>query len=75
MQPKKWLALCNFNGLEAWAEYRKTGFPVTPQSIQVTDAKRPVKLFYPNTEGGSNVNIPKQDATEIFSGRLFWDID
>ena len=72
---QKWLALCNFNGLEAWAEYRKTGFPVTPQSIQVTDAKRPVKLFYPNTEGGSNVNIPKQDAAEIFSGRLFWDID
>ena len=21
---QKWIALCNFNGLEAWAEYRRT---------------------------------------------------
>ena len=31
---QKWLAFTNFNGLEAWSEYRKTGLPVTPQSIQ-----------------------------------------
>jgi Starch-binding associating with outer membrane len=73
---QKWLALSNFNGLEAWAEYRKTGFPVTPQTPQVTDAKRPVRLFYPNTELGANSeNVKAQGAIDVFGTRLFWDID
>ena len=49
---QKWVALTNFSGLESWAEYRRTNLPVTPQSIQVPDTKRPTRLFYPNTEGG-----------------------
>jgi Starch-binding associating with outer membrane len=73
---QKWLALCNFNGLEAWAEYRKTGFPVTPQSPQVTDARRPVRLYYPSSEKGSNTaNVAAQGAIDPFASRLFWDID
>jgi Starch-binding associating with outer membrane len=73
---QKWLALVNFNGLEAWTEYRRTGFPVTPQSAQVTDAKRPVRFYYPNTELGSNgENVKAQGAIDAFSTKLFWDID
>lgn len=73
---QKWLAFNNFNGLEAWAEYRKTGYPVTPQSIQVTDSKRPVRFYYPNTESGSNTaNVTAQGAIDVFTTRLFWDID
>jgi hypothetical protein len=73
---QKWLALCNYNGLEAWAEYRKSGFPVTPQSVQITDGKRPVRFFYPNTESGSNAdNVAKQGTIDVFATRLFWDID
>ena len=73
---QKWLALCNFSGLEAWTEYRKTGFPVTPQSLQVADAKRPVRFFYPNTELGSNgENINAQGVIDVFNNRLFWDVD
>jgi hypothetical protein len=73
---QKWLAACNINGLEAWAEYRKTGFPVTPQSVQVTDAKRPVRIFYPGTEFGANkANVDAQGAIDVFATRLFWDID
>ena len=73
---QKWLALCNFSGLEAWSEYRKTGYPVTPQSIQVPDAKRPVRFFYPNTESGANgENVTAQGAIDVFSTRLFWDVD
>ena len=73
---QKWLAFANFSGLEAWTEYRKTGFPVTPQSAQVTDAKRPVRFFYPNTESGSNAeNVKAQGAIDVFATRLFWDID
>lgn len=73
---QKWVASANVNGLEAWAEYRKTGFPVTPQSIQVTDAKRPVRIFYPSTELGANkANVEAQGAIDVFATRLFWDID
>jgi hypothetical protein len=73
---QKWLALCNYSGLEAWAEYRKTGYPVTPQTPQVTDAKRPVRLYYPNTESGANgANVSAQGDINVFATRLFWDID
>lgn len=73
---QKWLAYANFSGLEAWAEYRKTGFPVTPQSPQVTDAKRPVRFYYPNTESGSNAaNVTAQGTIDVFATRLFWDVD
>lgn len=73
---QKWLAFVNYNGFEAWAEYRKTGLPVTPQSVQVTDARRPVRLYYPNTESGSNgANVTAQGAVDVFVTRLFWDID
>lgn len=73
---QKWLALCNYSGLEAWTEYRKTSFPVTPQSTQVPDAKRPVRFYYPNTESGSNgENVKAQGAIDAFTTRLFWDVD
>ena len=72
---QKWIALCNYNGLESWAEYRKTGYPVTPQSIQVTDAKRPVRLYYPNTESSSNPEVANQGTIDVFATRLFWDVD
>ena len=73
---QKWVTFTNFSGLEAWAEYRKTGLPVTPQSIQVTDTKRPVRFFYPNTESGANqANVTAQGTIDAFATRLFWDVD
>ncbi|WP_394995119.1 SusD/RagB family nutrient-binding outer membrane lipoprotein [Emticicia sp.] len=73
---QKWITFTNFNGLEAWSEYRKTGLPVTPQSIQVPDAKRPVRFFYPNTESGANqANVTAQGTIDAFATRLFWDVD
>ena len=73
---QKWITLTDFSGLEAWAEYRRTNLPVTPQSIQVTDAKRPVRFFYPNTEAGSNgENVKTQGTIDAFATKLFWDVD
>lgn len=73
---QKWLAHANLNGFEAWSEYRKTGLPAVPQSVQVTDARRPVRLFYPNTEAGSNTaNVTAQGTIDVFTSRLFWDVD
>ncbi len=74
---QKWLAMANFSGLEAWSEYRKTGLPVIPQSVQlVGETKRPVRFFYPNTESGSNgENVKAQGTIDAFTTRLFWDVD
>ena len=74
---QKWIALVNFSGLEAWAEYRRTNLPVIPQSSQVPEAnKRPLRLFYPNSESGSNGdNVKAQGTIDVFATRLFWDVD
>ena len=74
---QKWVALTNFSGLEAWAEYRRTNLPVTPQSIQIVgETKRPLRFFYPNTELGSNgENVKAQGTIDVFATRLFWDVD
>ena len=72
---QKWLALANFSGLEAWTEYRKNNFPLTPQSPGVSSANRPLRLFYPSSESGSNSNVSAAGAIDVFATRIFWDID
>lgn len=71
---QKWLALVNFSGFEAWSEYRRTNYPVTPASASApAGAKPPLRLYYPSTEEGSNPNVPK--GVDVFNTRLFWDVD
>ena len=73
---QKWFALGYFNGLEAWSEYRKSGYPLTPQSRAVTTTARPLRLYYPGTELGSNgANVNAQGTIDPLSSRIFWDID
>lgn len=73
---QKWIALTNYSGLQAWCEYRKNNFPNTPQSAQVPDSRRPLRLFYPGTELGSNrANVEAQGNIDVFANRLFWDVD
>jgi hypothetical protein len=74
---QKWLALTNYSGLEAWSEYRRTNFPVTPASLAASPtAPRPVRLFYPQSELASNgENVTAQGTIDVFTGRLFWDVD
>lgn len=73
---QKWFALANFNGFEAWTEYRRTRLPATPQTPQVTTADRPLRFFYPNTEAGSNAaNVSAQGTIDVFKTKLFWDVN
>ena len=74
---QKWISLVGFCGMEGWAEYRRTGFPVIPQSVIVSDPnRRPVRLYYPQSELGSNeANVTAQGAINVFTNRLFWDVD
>ena len=74
---QKWLALTNYSGFEAWCEYRKNNFPVTPPSASTAaNAPRPLRLFYPSGEVASNgENVKAQGTIDVFATRLFWDVD
>ncbi len=74
---QKWLALTNYSGLEAWNEYRRTDFPVTPPSLSTSPtAPRPRRLFYPQSELASNgANVTAQGTIDVFTGKLFWDVN
>ena len=72
---QKWVALCNFSGIESWTEYRRTNYPVTPQAQTVTGTDRPLRLYYPNTEKGSNSHVAEQGNINALTTRLFWDVD
>jgi hypothetical protein len=71
---QKWLALTNYEGLEAWTEVRRTNFPPIPRSVSAsTAAKLPLRLYYPSSESSSNKNVPA--GVDPFSTRIFWDVD
>lgn len=73
---QKWLALGYYTGMEAWTEYRKSNYPATPQSKNVVGTSRPLRLFYPGSELGSNAaNVTAQGTIDPLATRLFWDID
>jgi hypothetical protein len=74
---QKWIALTNYNGMEAWSDFRRTNFPVTPPSLS-TAASQPLpkRLFYPQAELASNgANVLAQGTIDVFATRLFWDVD
>ena len=74
---QKWLALTNYSGFEAWCEYRQNNFPNTPPSLATAaNAPRPLRLFYPQGELASNgENVNAQGNIDVFTTRLFWDVD
>ncbi len=74
---QKWLALTNYLGQEAWSEVRRTNYPPIPLSLGVPVGSKPaIRLFYPNTELGSNgVNVLAQGVIDVFNTRIFWDVD
>ncbi len=74
---QKWLAFTNFLGQEAWSEVRRTNYPPIPLSLGAPVGSQPaIRLFYPNTELGSNgANVLAQGNIDIFTSRIFWDVD
>ncbi len=74
---QKWIALTNYNGLEAWSEFRRTNFPVTPPSVSTSATQAlPKRLFYPQAEQVANgANVSAQGTIDVFTSKLFWDVD
>lgn len=77
---QKWLALNSINSIEAWSEYRRTGYPsdlpASNESTSTRADKFPVRLLYPQSELGTNPdNVAAQGAINQFTSRIFWDIN
>lgn len=80
---QKWVALCNIDGGEAWAEHRRTNSTANPTGIAPTSVKsvavssgttEPVRFFYPLREESVNgSNVPK--GISVFTSRIFWDVN
>lgn len=63
------------NGLEAWNDYRRTGYPILQQSQNAAgiDGTRPVRAVYINEEIQRNPNFPNPAPQS--NVRVWWDID
>ncbi|MBO0932130.1 SusD/RagB family nutrient-binding outer membrane lipoprotein [Fibrella aquatilis] len=70
---QKWVALGAFGGFEAWAEFRRTGFPKVPLSTRAVGTKQPARFLYPNQELGTNeANVKAQGTISQFDTKIFW---
>jgi hypothetical protein len=72
---QKWVAECELDGLEAWSDYRRTGFPVivAPSASAVGQAI-PARLLYPQseyTQNDANVSAQNQQSSDIYTN-IFW---
>lgn len=69
---QKWISHINTNGFEAWAEFRRTGFPNAPLSTRAQGTQHPRRLLYPTNELGTNgANVTAQGTIDAFT-KLFW---
>jgi len=72
---QKWLSIFT-QGAEAWAEQRRTGFPVLPVAIDGDINEIPSRLTYPTIEGSLNsanydAAIADQGA-DLLTTKLWW---
>lgn len=76
---QKWLSMFGNNGFEAYAEYRRTGFPVLRPgaSLGQTNGAVPRRLLYPATEANYNPTGLAQaiahQGPNLLTTRMWWD--
>ncbi len=76
---QKWIALFG-QGVEAWTEFRRTGFPIfserDPRAVFENDGKVPTRLPYPTTEYSLNKakldEGLKMNGTDNMKTKLWW---
>ena len=72
---QKWLSLNGTGNLEAYNEYRRTGYPVLPQSLDpaAISATLPTRIYYPQSEANSNgANLAAEGTINPFTSKIFW---
>lgn len=74
---QKYLALCGINNFEAWADYRRLGYPSdVPLSLSPSRNGRliPVRLLYPQNEYAYNgANVQAEGTIDAQTSKVFWD--
>jgi len=73
---QKWIHLGIVQPYEAWAELRRTDYPVLPQDvIGGRPLERPVRIVYPSSEITSNSqNYQAVRAKDTPTTRVWWDV-
>jgi len=78
---QKWASLNGINWVEAWTDYRRTGYP-TSDVLGITHGpnplqpKIPIRYLYPQSELNTNAqNVPStgSQAGDQFDAAIFWD--
>ncbi len=73
---QKWAALNSYDPLEAWSDWRRTGYPTDlPVSIYpgTTAPHIPYRLLYPTSEYNYNKdNVNKQGTINAITSKIFW---
>jgi hypothetical protein len=65
-----------FNWWDAWADWRRTGYPqLTPTNYpgNVTNGVIPRRLRYPATEAAGNRNFSEATQPDTFTTKVWWD--
>lgn len=71
---QKWISECSLDGLEAYSDWRRTGFPNIATPSFAVSAGIPARLLYPETEytqNANNVNAQNQVAADLYTP-VFW---
>lgn len=71
---QKWTSMCGSQNMEAWTEWRRTGYPdiFTVSATSNIGNKFPVRLLYPDSEVTSNPNTPAQKTV---TDKVWWDVN
>lgn len=72
---QKHLALVGINNFEAWADYRRTGWPAIPKSLSPSVGPNiPLRYRYPQSEYNYNPgNVAAENNPNPFTSPVFWD--
>lgn len=73
---QKWLHFGFLQSDEAWAEYRRTGYPqlTFPTETLVGYQTPPTRLIYPTVETAYNTNYSTVKAKDTRTTLIFWDV-
>ncbi|MFT3738367.1 MAG: SusD/RagB family nutrient-binding outer membrane lipoprotein [Breznakibacter sp.] len=75
---QKWLHFGFLQSIQAWSEYRRTGFPelTFPAATLVGYETPPTRLLYPSDEAAYNSeNYKAVQAEDTRTTKIFWDVD
>jgi hypothetical protein len=70
---QKWLALNSISSIEAWNDYRRLGMPGFPGTAATGITGRPLRLMYPETERGTNMEqVLAQGIDRVTEDKIWW---